>query len=364
MALCASVKNCFARQSLRYHQSVLLVGSTSQQIRSTSSSTPSSLSSKKRQRFSCLDLTRSDLSIVERLCLEECLLRHDPQNRQWMIWGTHGHPLNSSKYLSLPEEKKPSYLENNEKDSKDSTSHNNKCMVVMGIGGKPPLLLDIPRVKDHQVWVIKRFSGGGTVVVDDNCLYTTIIGRNDQLTHVPQYPREIMAWTATDVFGPTFQRLKQTAQKKANNDTLQFPDFELRENDYVLGGTQKVAGNAQAIVKTGFLHHTTFLWTYESENMKYLTLPDKRPEYRKDRSHSSFLIKLQDAYHNQLDRQDFFTSLETVCHENFETEQVSLEDALEVMSSAVAGNDGGSSRPNGMQAFFDTKCRTRLIDLP
>jgi lipoate---protein ligase len=253
------------------------------------------------------------------------------------------------------------------KDAQHSQQQEHPCIVVMGLGGKPELLLDIQLIKQRGIWVIKRFSGGGTVVVDRNCIYTTIIGRNgeDQLVDsmssrpgtVPPYPREIMEWTATEVFGPTFAKMKALAvAQQPESTSLQFPDFELKENDYVLGGTHKVAGNAQSIVKSGFLHHTTFLWSYEPQNMKYLTLPAKRPNYRKDRSHSSFLIQLQDAYHDQLEMNAFFECLQAVCEEDFDVEQVSLEEALTVVTDVVG--------EGGIHAFFETKSRTRFVDLP
>lgn len=292
-----------------------------------------------KQKFCVLDLRPECLSVMERLCLEECILRHD--NRQWIIFGTHDPT--QSRFLRM---ELPSYVQ--------ETTGTPSCIIVMGIGGKPELLLDIDKVRQDGVWVIKRFSGGGTVVVDRNCLYSTIIGRNDQLSHVPPYPREIMDWTATDIFGPTFQMLKQKAMQK--NPTLEYPEFALKENDYVLGETQKVAGNAQSIVKSGFLHHTTFLWSYSPDNMQYLTLPAKRPDYRKDRSHSSFLIQLKDAYHNQLQMNAFFDSLAEVCNESFETEVISAEEAFTIVSDVVGKGD--------LQAFFEKKGRTRLVDLP
>ena len=96
-------------------------------------------------------------------------------------------------------------------------------------------------------------------------------------------------------------------------------------------------------------------WSFEEENMTYLTLPAKRPDYRKDRSHSNFLIQLKDAYQNQLEMGAFFDSLETVCHDSFDVEVVSLDEALAVVEDVVG--------EGGIQAFFETKSRTRLMDI-
>jgi hypothetical protein len=50
---------------------------------------------------------------------------------------------------------------------------------------------------------------------------------------------------------------------------LSFMQFALRENDYVLGA-HKIGGNAQSISKNRWVHHTSFLWDFESTRMEYL----------------------------------------------------------------------------------------------
>lgn len=41
-------------------------------------------------------------------------------------------------------------------------------------------------------------------------------------------------------------------------------------------GQQQFGGNAQAITKGRWLHHTSFLWDFDPANMLYLQMPDKR----------------------------------------------------------------------------------------
>jgi hypothetical protein len=108
-----------------------------------------------------LDLRASGLSMLERLSLEEALLRHDDRN--WAIVGTH-QPWNH-KYLTKAS--LPTYI-SSELGSSQERIPNQECMIVMGIGGKPSKLLNIPKVKQDNVLVTKRFSGGGTVVLDMN----------------------------------------------------------------------------------------------------------------------------------------------------------------------------------------------------
>lgn len=68
--------------------------------------------------------------------------------------------------------------------------------------------------------------------------------------------------------------------------------FSVRENDYCWGD-KKIAGNAQAIIKDRWLHHTSFLWDFQRERMSLLQEPDRRPKYRGQRKHANFLTPLR-----------------------------------------------------------------------
>lgn len=160
--------------------------------------------------------------------------------------------------------------------------------VVMGISGKPEKLLDVAAVARDGVPVIKRFTGGGTVVVDEGTLFATLICNTEAVPGTPSFPQPIMDWSRA-FYGPVFQRV-------CGRDF----GFELRENDYVSargGGASrlKFGGNAQSISRNRFVHHTSFLWDWDDSCMEYLQLPEKRPEYRADRPHCDFLLRLRDA---------------------------------------------------------------------
>jgi len=323
-----------------------------------------------KAKLSWLDLRGTGLSAIERLCLEEVLLRHDPQERCWAIVGTH-EPTSSRILRNL---RLPSYIQ-------ESEDVNKSCIIVMGIGGKPEQLLNTSLAKEDGVLVVKRFSGGGTVVLDHSSLWTTFIGRNEALPRVEAFPRPIMKWSADVVFGPAFESLtrealESTAENKSSTlvmDTkggssensgktlkrtfsqqeriLEIPEFALVETDYVLG-ERKMGGNAQSIVKGGWLHHTSFLWDYEDDHMEYLSLPSKQPDYRGNRSHDDFLVKLK-TYYGCLKPQAFFQHVRDSCANEFEMEVVTFKEALTVVNEEVGG----------MQNWFETKCRTKIVTL-
>jgi lipoate-protein ligase A len=177
------------------------------------------------------------LPIFEQLQLEEALLREDARN--WCLINEGSPPA-----------------------------------IVMGISGKKELLVNADKLSRAPIPLIKRFSGGGTVVVDEDTLFITFIFQKEAHPFAA-YPEPIMRWSA-EIYGS-------------------MSDLELRENDYVLGN-KKCGGNAQYIKKDRWLHHTSFLWDFKQERMDYLLHPHKTPAYREGRTHADFLCTLSEHF--------------------------------------------------------------------
>ncbi|KAF3437658.1 hypothetical protein FNV43_RR20414 [Rhamnella rubrinervis] len=166
------------------------------------------------------------------------------------------------------------------------TSSDNWCIlndgtndptIVMGVSGVPRELLEIGPVLRDEIPVIRRFTGGGTVVVDSGTVFVTLICSKDAVAGLQPYPRPIMSWS-----GHLYARVFQGVG-----------DFNLRENDYVFGNC-KFGGNAQSITKNRWIHHTSFLWDYDVRNMAYLKHPKRVPEYRLARNHLEFICRMKD----------------------------------------------------------------------
>lgn len=322
-----------------------------------------------RPKVQWLDLRGSGLSVLERLVVEEMLWkRHD--SGSWVIVGHHDPA--DHRYLSA---------------SRPTSAAHRNAVIVMGIGGKPRKLLDVELVARDQVQVIRRFSGGGTVVLDSESIWTTIIGRNDDgnddddntplLPREQRYPRQIMEWSMS-IFGPLVEGLNRRHQEAKDQQsssslngrrktmvmdtkscaventgrviTIPSPSgrdvtaaaasdgaevvppliLSLREHDYVLGASRKVAGNAQSVGKSGWLHHTSWLWDASWENMAYLSLPDKRPAYRDNRPHSDFLTTLKSSYPH-LTKSDFYSCLRSVVESQFDVIPVTLPAVMKLV---------------------------------
>ena len=153
--------------------------------------------------------------------------------------------------------------------------------VVLGISGKMDKLVHERKARTDGVGIMRRFSGGGTVVIDKNVLLVSVIA--SKVNGVSPYPRPIMAWTEEELYQPVMNR---------TCDARTAGEFAHRENDYVFGDV-KVGGNAQAISRDRWLHHTSFLWDVCPVSMSYLKMPEKVPEYRAQREHTSFVDGLK-----------------------------------------------------------------------
>ncbi len=182
--------------------------------------------------------------------------------------------------------------------------------IVMGISGRPEELINQEKIAEHPLPVIKRFSGGGTVIVDENTLFVTFIFQKD-FHPFPAFPEPIMKWS-----GALYNSF--------------FPALTLRENDYVIGN-KKCGGNAQYIKKDRWLHHTSFLWNFKAEHMDYLLHPKKTPSYRSGRSHLDFLCGLEE----HISKEAFIAGLQGALSGISSLKEVSLEEALASSSNEM-----------------------------
>eukprot|EP01035_Chromulina_nebulosa_P017941 gene17941-23565_t len=133
-----------------------------------------------------------------------------------------------------------------------------------------------------KIEIIRRFTGGGTVIIDKDTIFSTFIMNTEDAKSLP-YPKNIMAWS-------------EPIYKEVFNIDSNDLKFSLRENDYVLYGDKKIGGNAQSITKNRWVHHTSFLGKVSPDNMKYLLIPKKAPNYRNNRDHLEFLTSLEDIF--------------------------------------------------------------------
>jgi len=212
------------------------------------------------------------LSIFEQLQLEEALLRTDKRN-----------------FFLINEGSSPA--------------------IVMGISGCVEELIDSEKAKD--IPIIKRFSGGGTVIVDENTLFTTFIGQKELLHPSLCFPEPILRWSA-DFLCAAFAH----------------PHFALKENDFVIG-EKKCGGNALYIQKERWLLHTSFLWDFSPSRMDFLLHPKKTPKYRQGRTHGDFVCRMSDFFPCQT---TLLSQIKRELNARFKTVDVKIEELLPALS--------------------------------
>ncbi len=176
--------------------------------------------------------------------------------------------------------------------------------IVLGISGKIEQHVNHSR---NTLPLIRRFSGGGTVVVNEHTVFVTFIF-NESDCGVACCPKNIMQWTA------------------GFHQSLFMPHpFHLRENDFVIG-ERKCGGNAQYLCRGRWLHHTSFLWDYDPAQMSMLQQPPKMPDYRQNRPHEEFVCRAGEY----LSKASYTEKLRQKLHETFAVvEALDISEVLE-----------------------------------
>ena len=193
--------------------------------------------------------------------------------------------------------------------------------IVLGMAGKLDALVHVGAARSAGAVALRRFTGGGTVVVDGGTALVSFVCARGAAAGSPVFPRDIMAWSGS-VYGPVFSALLAPTA----------PPFSLVEHDYCLGD-RKFGGNAQAVSRDRWVHHTSFLWRATPAHLALLKLPEKRPTYRRSREHVEFLTTLEGHAPVGARVADFERALRRrlAAVEGLALAEASLEDALEAL---------------------------------
>jgi lipoate-protein ligase A len=149
--------------------------------------------------------------------------------------------------------------------------------VVLGAGCRLAEDVNEPACRADTVPVLRRASGGGTVLLGAGCLCFSLVlsyARDQALTEI--------ASSYAYIFDRTLQALAGV-----------LPGMERAGTSDLAAGGRKFSGNAQQRKRAHLLHHGTLLYGFDVESVgRYLRLPARRPEYRGDRAHGEFLTNL------------------------------------------------------------------------
>jgi lipoate-protein ligase A len=148
--------------------------------------------------------------------------------------------------------------------------------VVLGSAGRLAEDVDEVACRADGVPILRRCSGGGTVLLGPRCLcYTLVLSyerpRMQDVTHSYAYIMEriCQALTTAEV---TVERIGSSDLAVAN---------------------RKISGNSQRRMRSFVLHHGTVLYDFDFARIaRYLHMPRRQPDYRESRDHESFLVNL------------------------------------------------------------------------
>ena len=150
--------------------------------------------------------------------------------------------------------------------------------VVAGYSNHVALEVNESACRREKVGVLRRCSGGGTVLQGPGCLNYSLILKtdgNDSLQNITAANRHIMG-----------------RHREALTTLLGRPVQVQGHTDLALDGL-KFSGNAQRRKRHALIFHGTFLLNFDISLIeKFLPMPSRQPEYRQERPHRLFLMNL------------------------------------------------------------------------
>ncbi|HEY7428185.1 MAG TPA: lipoate--protein ligase family protein [Gemmataceae bacterium] len=149
--------------------------------------------------------------------------------------------------------------------------------VVLGSGCRLVEDVDEAASAAEDVPILRRASGGGTVLLGRGCLLYTLILR---------YERD----PALCDIRPSYRFILGHIGRALAEGTGDIEQAGV--SDLALDG-RKFSGNAQQRKRSFLLHHGTLLYAFDLSRMPtYLREPPRQPEYRAGRAHLAFLRNL------------------------------------------------------------------------
>jgi len=159
--------------------------------------------------------------------------------------------------------------------------------VVVGYANKVATEVNVAACEAKKIPILRRCSGGGTVVQGKGCLNYALILRieeNSPLAGISSANRFIMERNRAAINSINHQ------PSTINCSICGHTDLAINLQPSTLN---KFSGNSQRRHKRFLLFHGTFLLNFNLALAgELLRMPSKQPDYRKERSHDEFLTNL------------------------------------------------------------------------
>ena len=154
--------------------------------------------------------------------------------------------------------------------------------VVLGRSSDPRIEVDLDACRREGVPILRRASGGGTVLAGPGCLMYAVVLSLEELPHL----RAVDAahhHVLTRVAGALAPQVPDIAH--AGISDLVVPESK--------GSIRKVSGNALRIKRDHFLYHGTLLYNFDLQRIgRLLATPTRTPDYRDQRDHDEFVANI------------------------------------------------------------------------
>jgi lipoate-protein ligase A len=152
-----------------------------------------------------------------------------------------------------------------------------RLAVVLGSGGKIADDVDVSACQADGVPVLRRSSGGGTVLLGTGCLLYSLVLDTERAGELGDVRRS---------YASILTRVTRALLPEAAGAAV------CGISDLAIG-EQKFSGNAQQRKQRYILHHGTLLYAFDTAVVaRYLRPPPRQPEYRAGRSHAEFLMNV------------------------------------------------------------------------
>ena len=172
--------------------------------------------------------------------------------------------------------------------------------VVVGYANKVATEVNVAACETRQIPVLRRCSGGGTVLQGPGCLNYALILRitpDGPFRNVGGANRFIMERNrqAVESVPATRQSAADCISKicRRSAETPLRLELDVRGHTDLAKNGLKFSGNSQRRRKNYLLFHGTFLLNFDLELVsELLRMPSQQPDYRNHRSHGEFLTNL------------------------------------------------------------------------
>jgi lipoate-protein ligase A len=153
-----------------------------------------------------------------------------------------------------------------------------ECFVVLGYANRAGLEVNLAVCREGKIGVYRRCSGGGTVLQGPGCLNYSLV-------------LNIAGDRALGSIGSASRHILER-HRRALSGALGRAVSVAGITDLSLDG-RKFSGNAQRLKRRALLFHGVFLLGFDIALMeRFLPMPSRQPDYRRNRTHGEFLTNL------------------------------------------------------------------------